>query len=133
VRRPYPEDYIPEIPDAPTADHPDTFDMRRPPASIVTPKGSPTANFVRETGTIVIHFNENCVNPDLIRRSVNLFATEHGAASVREISVWVSDEVMVLDGPWLVANGYDRVLIANSKIGLHCWRKRVRLKKVEKA
>jgi hypothetical protein len=122
-------DFIPAIGVTPV-EHPDAFDIQRAPASIRTPTGPPTANFVRETGTVVIEFNEHHVNPEFIRRSVNRFATEYGADSVKAIEVLIADNVMASDGGvWLVVNKYDRVIIANEKTGLYRFRKAVKLRK----
>jgi len=126
-------EYIPAIGFAPV-EHPDTYDMQQAPVSLNAPKGSPTVNLDRERKTIVIKFYEQCIDPELIRRSVLLAAKEHGTAAIAAIEVMVSDATMASeDGVWLVANGYERQLDANVKSGLYRFRKVIKWKKKEAA
>jgi len=116
-------DYIPAIGVTPV-EHPDQFEATSAPVSLNPTQGHPTFNLDRSTGTLICRFNQQEVEPELIRRAIGNYRKEFGDDAVKWLEIVVCAEVMAgPSGVWLCQMGFERQPDVTAKTAMYRWRK----------
>jgi hypothetical protein len=103
------------------------IDHREPvDSTLVVAPGSPTANFDKESGSVVCQFHDRLANPDFIARAIREYRKE--GYTVREVVLWLCAEAQQEGAVQLLALGFDRVLLNDGKNPMFKWTKKLKRK-----